>query len=90
MAQGWIWFVSAPSRLGAILGRSQGLLRCVDVESGLGSDVLCLLVRVGGQYDVLSHVRSFACPKGHAQAGRYEVEHTSLNYWERMGGCEDV
>jgi len=32
--------VSAPSRLGAILGRSQGLLRCVDCgRSGLGSDV---------------------------------------------------
>src|SRR5882672_12363730 len=30
-AQGWVWFVSAPRRLGAILGRSHGLLRHVDV-----------------------------------------------------------
>src|SRR5882672_2880859 len=30
--QGWVWFVSASRRLGSILGRSQGLLRCVDVE----------------------------------------------------------
>src|SRR5882672_10108554 len=32
VAQGWVWFISASRRLGAILGRSQGLLRCVDVE----------------------------------------------------------
>jgi len=31
-AQGWVWSVSASRRLWAILGRSQGLLRCVDVE----------------------------------------------------------
>ena len=39
-AQGWIWFTSAPSRLGAILGRSQGLLRYVDVE-GVAWEVMC-------------------------------------------------
>src|SRR5467141_114417 len=31
VAQGLVWFVSAPRRLGAILGRSHGLLRHVDV-----------------------------------------------------------
>src|SRR5467141_720536 len=38
-AQGWVWFVSAPRRLGAILGRSQGLLRHVDVE-GMAWEVM--------------------------------------------------
>src|SRR5882672_4055596 len=32
VAQGWVWFVSAPRRLGAILGRSQGLLRASTLD----------------------------------------------------------
>src|SRR5467141_4033887 len=40
LAQGWVGFVSAPRRLGAILGRSQGLLRSVDVE-GVAWKVMC-------------------------------------------------
>src|SRR5467141_3280570 len=31
-AQGWVWFVSASRRLGAILGRSQGLLRSLTLD----------------------------------------------------------
>src|SRR5882672_12722980 len=33
----------------------------------------------------------FCAPKmGRAQANGYEMEHTNLNYWERMGGCEEI
>src|SRR5882672_6312632 len=33
----------------------------------------------------------FRAPKmGRAQASGYEMEHTNLNYWERMGGCEEI
>ena len=47
-----VWFVSASRRLGAILGRSQGLLICVDVE-GVAWEVMW---KIGLSFKEVSYI----------------------------------